>query len=1152
MLNHSQGPFSSRWPLLLLAIVLLALPVAVSAQQATGKILGTITDPQGAVLPGVTVVISNPATQVSSSAVTDKDGFYQVLDLPIGAYRITCELRGFKRISTMTPPLEINQAMRIDLKMELGAVQETVTVESQPAGVDTVNATLGDSITSRPIVNMPLNGRNALDLAKLQAGVLETNTTAGTSNSQQGTFSVSGSKSDSVTYLLDGGLNNDLLGNQAVYTPNPDIIAEFRILTSNYSAEYGRNAGGVVSMVTKSGTNEVHGSVYDFVRNDAFNANSYFNKRNGLPRDVLKRQQFGFTVGGPITIPKVVEGKNRFFWFAGYQGQRLSHRVTADKTTVFTPAELNGDFSLSNSTRTGPDDGVVSFLEAYPYFAKPGFEGQGVIDPTKIDAVAQKYIAAGLMPSSSTGFMNAQGNEKNDNNELTLKFDIVPNDKDKISTTLGLFRNPTIQPFSPSQNITVPGFPMTGQNNHYFLNIAYTRAFTPAVLNEFRFTAQRNNILQAGIGKKWPSSVDLGVGNTPDDPVGPSRLWFPSMTVGFNYNGPTNLVDNTFVWSDTLSWIKGKHTTKFGFSFSPYQNNTVYDYFVTGTFYFDGPREAGGIGSGNAFADFLLGLPDNYFQSPRAPSNIRSKQWAGFAQDEWHVRHNLVLTVGLRYEYSSPKYDTLGRTYSFMWGKQSTRFVNAPPGLLFPWDAAAPRGANFPDRNDFAPRFGFAWDPFNDGKTSIRGGVGVFYDVLKGEDSLQFNGQPPFFGYADLYPDPLPAGYSGPSNYLSDIFGVTDSTNPFPSKPPASDLNFADAGYLPFGGGGQYLVDPHLRTPYIYQYNLSVQRELPADTTMQLAYVGSSTHKETALVQNNPFVPGELHRLLNTQPGADDGSFSYMDTFKNLAKGHYNAFQANLNKKVGNNRWLGNSYFNIAYTWSKSIDTASGFRNTNSNVPYYQPSLFRAVSDYDIAHRISFSGGWELPFQELWAGGPHRLTRGWAVYPILSWRTGFPIDIGAGLSRNRLRPGPSGAGDSDLVRPNLTGTIRTFDPRLVQTYSGETGSFWFDPTVFDVDSLPPNSNGVTPQSVGMTPTYGSLPRNAFRGPNRGNFDFAISKTTPLSGERVKAELRVEFFNLLNRAQFTAPSTSINDPGTFGQISNTYDPRIIQLAARISF
>jgi hypothetical protein len=472
---------------------------------------------------------------------------------------------------------------------------------------------------------------------------------------------------------------------------------------------------------------------------------------------------------------------------------------------------------------------------------------------------------------------------------------------------------------------------------------------------------------------------------------------------------------------------------------------------------------------------------------------------------------------------------------------------------VFPWDKGAPRGANFPDRNDFAPRIGFAWDPFNDGKTSIRGGFGVFYDVLKGEDSLQFNGQPPFFGYADLYPDPLPAGYSGASNYMSDIFGVTGSTNPFPSKPPAADLNFDAAGYLPFGGGGQYLVNPHLRTPYIYQYNFSIQRELPGTMTAQLAYVGSSTHKETALVQNNPFIPGTTTRLLDTQPGAGDGTFSYMDTFMNAASGHYNAFEANLNKKVGNNRWLGNSYFNFAYTWSKSIDTASGFRNNNSRVPYYQPGLFKSVSDYDIGHRLTFSGAWEVPLQELWSSGPKRLTGGWALYPILTWRTGFPIDIRAGLSANRRKPGPSGVGDSSLVRPNLIGTsISTFDPKVTQTLGGETGAFWFDPTQFDVSSLPPNDVGVTPESLGMTPTYGSLPRNAFRGPGRGNFDLALGKTTPLVSERLKLEFRVEFFNILNHAQFTTPSTSINDPGTFGQISNTYDPRIIQLAARISF
>lgn len=1117
------------------ALALCAISVStIRAQQATARIIGTVTDSQGAIIPGATVTVTNVATKVTNQLVTDKNGIFQALDLPIGAYYVSVEHQGFKNLITPPYTLEINQVQRLDLKMEVGEVSETVQVSAGASVVETVNATLGASVTSRPLVNLPLNGRNTADLALLQPGVTDPDPddTGGTANAPQ--FNVAGGRSDSITYLLDGGLDNNLLSNGVVYFPNPDAVQEFRILTSNYTAEYGRNAGGIVSVVMKSGTNSIHGSAFDFVRNDALNANTFFNNLNGLPRDVLKRNQFGVTIGGPFEIPKLVNGKDRFFWFFSYEGQRLSQGI-GSQTTTFTPAELAGDFS--HSFNGGPDPNVVSFLQANPYFQpNSALAAKGIIDPSRISSVAQKFISNNLIPTAPNGFLASQAPGFNNFDDFSGRLDFNITANDRLSVTLAGVRNPQLRPYSVAD---VPGYPVEDNNHTYYLTASYTRTFSSTLLNEFRFTAQRANRLQSKPTVSLPTARDLGINVNSDNPTGPPDVYFASgLSLGFSYQGPTSLINNTFVWADTLSWIRGKHNWKFGFSFSPYQNNTVYDYIVNGLFQFDGPAELGGIGSGNDLADFLFGLPDYYLQYGAAPSNIRTKSTYAFAQDEWHATDRLTLTLGLRYEYSTPKRDLQGRSFSLVPGDQSQRFINAPTGLVFPGDPGAPDGANFPDKNDFAPRFGFAWSPWKDGKTSLRGGFGVFYDILKGEDNLQFNGQAPFFGYSELFMSPPASPITSEPNAFSDPFGNTGQANPFPSRPPARDINFADSGFLPFGGGSVYFVDPHLRTPYVYQYNLSLQREITKDMVAEVSYVGSSSHKLTALVDANPMI-------LGTTNGAFDGlprgtNFSLLYQFENIVNANFNSMEASLQKRVGDTP-IGTTYFTLSYTWGHSIDNASGFQNRGYQVPAYNADQFRANSDFDVRQRIVFSGGWDLPFDRLWKSGPRRLTQGWSLYPIASYRTGFPLDIFAGFSTSSTSPGPSGAGDRDQVRANLVGhSVTTLNPR-------QPGNYYFNPNQFNND-FPSNAQVLADPSLR---TYGTLPRNFFRGPGRSNFDLAIAKMTSIYGERAKLEFRAEFFNILNAVEFSNPVTSI-ESGTFGQILSTADPRIIQFALRLTF
>lgn len=1160
-----------------------------AGQQATAQITGTIHDETHAIVVGAKITLKNSDTNIARVTTSNKEGDYLFTLIPIGTYDLLVEQRGFSKYVRKGITLEINQNAHLDIDMRVGTESQVIEVVGDLTQVDTISATLGKVETTQRIDNLPLAARDTMQLGLLQAGVFAPDQDDGSLNP----FSVSGQRSESMTFLIDGADNNNFVGNNMIVNPNPDAVAEFKIITNNYEAEYGRTSGGIVNQVIKSGTNAIHGSLFDYFRNTALDAADYFLQQ--VP--VFKYNVFGGSIGVPIK-------RDKAFLFASYQGARRREGQNPGILTVLSPAERTGDFSELGFQLTDPATGGPFMCAGNPCNQVP------------VDSVMQNYINKYLpLPNApNNGFVEDPVASLQED-QFIFRFDYNLSSKDVLSAFYIFDDQPQVFPFEVLKGASTGGDVPLGSgfnNNQRYQSgsVSWTRTISPTMLNELRFSANRSATFTA-IPHDTTSPSDLGFTNViPDDPKGTAP---PAISVGGAFNlgpspqGPTKDHDVTFQVQNTFSWTRGNHALKFGGDLRWTQSNFHYDFYNNGSFDFGTYY----TNTGNALADFVGGYTDNYFQFSSAAYGIRSHQLYFFAQDAWKITKNLSLDYGLRYEYNSPQQDPTNQIIAWYPGQQSKVFPAAPPNFLYPGDPGTPnRGLVYPDRNNFAPRFGFAWNLLGTGKLVMRGGFGIFYDIEDGALNLQFGGQPPFGYAANNFPcfttvSGDGSGCLAPVNgsYSADPFQTANTgySNPYPFIASGNYGQFFTPA-IPFA----YVVSPHFRTPYAENFNFGFQYQATRDTMIEAVYVGSLSRKAISGTNlNNPTVGGPNGLMAQYQYYADplqgdsdpyfaisadcsrplancNGSPAFTGTptgatqiITNVSEGSSssNEFQLTVDRQMSHGL-----QFRVAYTLAKTIDQTSGFRTRSSTYTNpLDPAFDRGLADFDATHRLVLSPIWQIPFGNHGTSLMTKLLGGWAVSTITSFQSGNPFTIFSSNGNSFSNAG--------LDRPDVVGPIHVFkNPRQQRTFSPdpdglhgsclggtETGFFFFDPTNLVCAPGPPVGQPVpvvtngTQLVAGGVPmfTYGNMGRNVLRGPGINNWDISVMKNFRFT-ESKSLQFQTNFFNAFNHTQFFSPTSSsgaVGGSSNFGQVttdstgsSSPYyrGPRIIQLALKFYF
>jgi len=1100
--------------------------------QGLGTIVGTVTDPSGALVPGATVHVTEEGTSLTRDTTTNTQGYYVLPSLRPSSYAVTVNASGFAPVSHKGIVLQADQSVTINFAVSVQQTTQALTVEAPVQQVDTSTATLSEVVDSRRVIELPLNGRNAATLALITAGTVLAPASADEGNTKTFpvavTISANGSRQNQASFRLDGANNNDIYTNVNQPFPFPDAVQEFSVQTSNYSARYGGNAGGVVNIVTKSGENQVHGDLFDFVRNAVFNARDFFSP---LGRDPLKRNQFGGTLGGPVVLPHLYHGKDKTFFFMGYQGTRIRNTALGGNSSyVPTAADLNGDFSalLNASSPSNPLGKRVQIVD--PTTNTPYANNQipvSLFDPAAL--ALTKY----LPPATGNGYVLYSQPTAQDYDETTVRIDHAISDKDRLTGRYFFDRYYNapfldLKNYLNNQNFTVI-------DAHNFM-LGETHTFSPTFLNDFRFSVARE------VSNRGPASgsidpADLGVKMY--QPPGDKIIESLSVSGYFSITqtDPASFTRDQYGINDTASWVHGAHSVSFGADVTRAWVILRNQFHQPGQFGFTADY------NGDAMASFLLGRMRTFLQGNGEFKDNRVNSFGLFVQDDWHVSRRLTINLGLRFDPFFPWKETKGRVEVFSpaayaAGTVSKVFPNAPPGLLFPGDPGVPQYGLLANYKNFSPRVGFAYDATGDGKTSLRGGFGMFYDALQnGIYNNRFVDVTPFSTQVNLT---APAGpFSNP--YL----GIA---NPFPAPyPPPANTAFPPPNQVmtyDTANGGVY------STPVSMDYNLTLERQLPGDWLLRVAFVGLQARHLLETQELSPAVySGSLANPNGRRLFPQYGSIALASQDANSG---YNSLQVSAEKRFSRN-------FTVLanYTFSKSIDDvpwatspttvgvqAAGGSSYVSPIPWYLPGRHqfdRGPSEFDHAHRLVASYIWQLPTLERAPAALRYTAGGWQLSGMLSAQSGGPLTVIAGK--------------------DLSGTALNSDRGVyiagVDPYGANA-----------CGSKAPCINYLNPAAFALPSqgTYGNLAKGVLRGPNMINYDGALSKDIPLYRERVRLQFRAEFFNLFNRVNLFNPGMGASDTsgtGTvqhtanlsgagFGTITADIAPRIGQLALKVLF
>ncbi|HEY7306744.1 MAG TPA: carboxypeptidase regulatory-like domain-containing protein [Bryobacteraceae bacterium] len=1088
---------------MLLRVVFLTIIAGGSAvaQVATGNISGYVKDSSGAIVPNATVTAKMVQQDAVRTTKTDAAGFYSLLSLPPGQYEMSFELTGFQKQIQTGLQLTVGQNLRVDGTLQVGSVQNEVTVGAQAPLVDTTAATLSGLIDDQRVQDLPMNGRNVITLARILPGVLNVNAQQAMSDARGGPeMDVNGGRPNMNLFTLNGGYFNNPSRNTGINFPPPDAIQEIRIQTANFSAEYGRNPGSQINVVSKAGTNEFHGAAWEFLRNNDLNARNFFSP--SVP--ALHQNQFGVAAGGPIK-------KNRLFAFGTYEGLRDRREAQTVESFLPTAAERSGDFRASGSTLTDPVDPLTNQPLTTPSGA-PCVVGN-VIAPGCISPVAQTLLP--FLPQQSGSYV-ALASQPRSSDLYMIRGDWNQSEKHRV---FGSFYWANYSQDSPllSSDGTIPGYmstSITTNTREVVLNDIYT--FTPSLLNQFTFSFldSGSNQLQ---GKNVPPST-FGI-NMPQ--------YVPNGSVDFNVagdfilgsGGPTQFFSHNYQYKDTLDWMKGRHNFKFGFELLHLQFEQIFIGSPNASF--------NGTRSGDPFADFMLGA----FASVSGGFGVRdtnsiTNAMSWFFQDQFKASNRLTVTLGVRYEPFLPWTEKHDRINTVVPGQQSTVVPDAPPGVVFPHDKGVTRGLAGADLNNFAPRIGLAWDVFGNGRTSVRSAYGVFFEGVNADSLAQEN--PPFAGFF--------AAYNG---NIADPFGSTGQIAP----PVTTTGQFGCVkintypGYncplfpLPVGG---VFTDLSLRTPYIQAFNFSIQHQLTPSLMLETAYAGKIGIKIEALRTYNPAkfgpdpVTGAPASLQNVndrvlfEPGIlGPQGFLLGNDFRSW----YHSWQTQITKRFSNGLSIQGSY-----TLAKSIDSSST-DNLGAQVsnPFDLHSE-RGRSDWDRRHAFVASWLWTLPFR-FSNHITNTLFGGWTLTAIHTIQSGTPLTFNIGQDIALDGTG-NGGGQHAFLEPGITaGKISTSHPdrNAMVTQFFNTAAF------VPVNLLPAGY-------------YGNAGRGLISGPAFNSTDFSVLKDFKLR-ESLSLQFRTEMFNVFNQVNFHNPDTTQTD-SSFGQILEAEDGRVIQFALKL--